>query len=328
MRQAPLSQNPFLDREYRGRVNRVLDYIETNLDRNFSVEELAKVAGFSTYHFHRLFSAIVGETLFQFIQRVRLERAAAWLLTNPRRSVTEIALDCGFSGPPAFSRAFRSTFGMAPSEWRRTHTGAENSKLGKTDSKACKDQSASAPYSEGTTTTQRRNSMKRNNTAIANQGVRFEEFPELTLAYVRHVGPYQGDAGLFEGLWNKLMSWAGPRGLGEGPDVKYLVIYHDAPEITDDAKLRLSCCISVPEATQVDGDIGKMTLPAGKYALARFELTPAAYGDTWQWTYGSWLPSSGSQPDDRPTFELYPEPDKIGPNGEMTVDIAVPVVPL
>jgi DNA gyrase inhibitor GyrI len=57
------------------------------------------------------------------------------------------------------------------------------------------------------------------------------------------------------------------------PETKTIIIYHDNPDITDETKLRVSVSISVPPDTAVDGEIGKMVLPAGKYALARFELS-------------------------------------------------------
>jgi len=61
-----------------------LDYIEKNLSEKLTLEKLAGIANFSAYHFHRLFKAFVGETLFQFIQRVRLERAADVLVNHPK----------------------------------------------------------------------------------------------------------------------------------------------------------------------------------------------------------------------------------------------------
>ena len=108
----------YLIEEYRARINRVIDYIEANIDRDLSLSELAEVAHFSPFHFHRIFRAMVGETLNGFIQRIRLEKAAMKLALNPRESITEIALDCGFSSPSVFARAFRETFGMSASQWR------------------------------------------------------------------------------------------------------------------------------------------------------------------------------------------------------------------
>jgi AraC family transcriptional regulator len=92
--------------------------------------------------------------------------------------------------------------------------------------------------------------------------------------------------------------------------------------------LRTSVCITVPEDTGVGGEIGKMTIPAGKYALARFELTSSDYQEAWDWVYGTWLPQSGFVPDDRLCFELYPPESITHPESKISVDICVPVKPL
>lgn len=106
-----------------------------------------------------------------------------------------------------------------------------------------------------------------------NKSVEVKELPKMTVAYIRHIGPYKGNDQLFEGLWNKLFSWAGPRGLIGGPDFKSLIIYHDDPNVTIEDKHRMSVCITVPAETKVEGEIGKMEVEAAKYVFARFELT-------------------------------------------------------
>ncbi len=168
--------------------------------------------------------------------------------------------------------------------------------------------------------------MKSNSKLTAD--VKVQELPEMHLAYVRHVGPYKGDEKLFEGLWGKLMRWAGPRGLMQPPETQCLSIYHDDPEITEEAKLRTSVCITVPADTEVDGEIGKMTLAGGMYAIAHFEIAVHQYPDAWTAVYGGWLPESGYQPDDRPAFERALNNPQEHPEGKHIVDICVPVKPL
>ncbi|HEY6333041.1 MAG TPA: helix-turn-helix domain-containing protein [Blastocatellia bacterium] len=107
------------NREYTERINRVIDYLRGNLDRQVKLKELAKVACFSEFHFHRIFSAVSGETLNDFTNRLRLEKAAR-LLRYSDRSVTDIALDCGFSSSATFSRAFRSGYDTSPSRFRKS----------------------------------------------------------------------------------------------------------------------------------------------------------------------------------------------------------------
>src|SRR5277367_2554237 len=93
--------------EYTKRIDRVIDHLRDHLDQSYRLEELAKVACFSEYHFHRIFRAVSGETLNGFTNRVRLEKAAR-LLRFSDQSLTDIALDCGFSSSATFSRAFRT----------------------------------------------------------------------------------------------------------------------------------------------------------------------------------------------------------------------------
>ena len=106
-----------------------------------------------------------------------------------------------------------------------------------------------------------------------------KEIPEMHVAYVRHIGPYKGDPALFERLFTKLFEWAGSHDLLHIPETKVMAVYHDNPEVTDESKLRTSMCITVPENTEVEGEVGKMTIPGGKYAIAHFEIDQTEYED-------------------------------------------------
>src|SRR5512138_617009 len=105
--------------EYLARIHRVQDHIEAHLTEELRLEDLARVACFSPFHFHRVYAAVTGETIREFVSRLRLERAASALLRFPERSVTEIALDARFGGSAAFARAFRATYGTTASEFRK-----------------------------------------------------------------------------------------------------------------------------------------------------------------------------------------------------------------
>lgn len=318
--------------EYLSRINRVIDYIEANLDQELSLDILSRVACFSHFHFHRIFSAMVGETLNRFIQRLRIEKAAAQLIHFPQKTITEIALDCGFSGSAAFARVFKENYGISASEWR-SRGALQESKICKTYGKdrqpigkIRKEIIQFSSYIDDITNNLNWRIKMKNKKSIH---VEVKEMPAYHVAYVRHIGPYKGDSNLFENLFNRLMRWAGPRNLLRFPETKVMSVYHDNPEITDENKLRTSVCITVPEDTPVEGDIGKMTVPGGKFAAARFELSGGdAYQDAWDFVYGSWLPESGFQPDDRLCYEMYQNSPKEHPEGIHIVDICVPVKPL
>ena len=73
--------------EYLARIHRVTDHIERHLDERLALEDLARVACFSPFHFHRVFTACAGEPLYRFILRLRLEKAANQLAQNPGKSI-------------------------------------------------------------------------------------------------------------------------------------------------------------------------------------------------------------------------------------------------
>jgi AraC family transcriptional regulator len=323
--------------EYTSRINRVIDYIENNIYEELSLETLARVANFSRFHFHRIFGAMVGETLNQFIQRVRVEKAAIQLVTNPKKSITDIAFDCGFSGSAPFSRVFRETFKMSPSQWRSLkYKQEEDSKIRKTGSKKYqlldkigKDSQFSLRYNYGENHNLkwRINMKDMKNMKQIEANIEVKEMPDHHVAYIRHIGPYAGDEGLFERLFGKLFKWAGPREL-VGPQTKVMSVYHDAPDITDEDKLRLSVCITVPEDTKVEGEVGKMVVPGGKFAVGRFEIGGDEYPHAWYTLMAGWMPESGYQPDDRLCYELYQNDPKEHPENKHILDICVPVKPL
>jgi len=326
-------ENPgrrFLVEEYRARINRVIDHIEANIDRDLSLSELADVAHFSPFHFHRIFRAMIGETLNGFIQRIRLEKAAMKLALNPRESITEIATECGFSGPSAFARAFKESFGMSASQWRSgghsqySKNGKRNSKYGQLVGNVRQDFSVYPHYNLDKSNYYWRVEMK---DGEMKSEVEVKDMPELHVAYVRHIGPYKGNEELFDSLFNKLMSWAGPRGLLRFPETKIMTVYYDDPDLTDESRHRVDACITVPESTEVDGEIGKTTIPAGKYAAAHFEISPEQYQEAWDTVFRGWLPESGYQPADGPCYELYPGEMEDYSKGKHVVDIYVPVKP-
>ncbi|GJQ61304.1 MAG: AraC family transcriptional regulator [Melioribacteraceae bacterium] len=326
-----MSGSQTIRKDYRSRINKVIDYIENNIDVKFSLSDLSIIANFSPYHFHRIFKIYTGETLNQFIARVRLEKAATALVLNKSKSITEIALETGFSGSAAFARAFKEYYKISASEYR-SGVKPPNSKIRKTVSNSGKQENKKRK--EFTMTTDYFGNkpfnqswrIKMSGKKELTTNVEIREFKPFTVAYVRHVGPYAADEKLFNNLFERLFGWAGPRNLIK-EDSKILSIYHDNPEITEEEKLRVSICLEVPSDTEVTGDIGKMELAGGKYAVGHFELTADDYGDAWQTMYAGWLPKSGYEPDDRPCFELMLNDPKSHPEGKHIVDICISVKP-
>ena len=96
----------------------VMRYIREHINEPLNRESLAAVAGFSVPHFHRVFSAHVGESAASYVRRLRLERAGRKLRMGAV-DITEVALAAGYDTHAAFSKAFKQQFGLSPSQFRQ-----------------------------------------------------------------------------------------------------------------------------------------------------------------------------------------------------------------
>lgn len=99
------------------KLNMALNYINTNYAENISIEDAANVAGFSKFHFSRLFKQFTGQSFCNYLNQRRV-KAAESLLLNPRMSITDVALQSGFSSLSTFNRAFRAIKECTPSEYK------------------------------------------------------------------------------------------------------------------------------------------------------------------------------------------------------------------
>ena len=103
--------------DYVKRILKVLIYIEDHIEEEISIEELAKVSCHSPFHFHRIFHMVVGETVYKYVRRLRLEKAAS-KLRYTEHPITDIAMDTQYDTPSAFTRAFKQTIGHSPRNYR------------------------------------------------------------------------------------------------------------------------------------------------------------------------------------------------------------------
>lgn len=306
-------------KEYAARMNRVVDYIQGHLSEPLDLERIAAIACFSPFHFHRLFCAWMGETLQVFVHRLRLERAAQMLVFDSSKSVSDIALECGFSSPGAFARAFKGEFGLSASECRKSKICESNRKPWEAgDSVFLGFSNMRSP-----TARNKENPM----TTRCSLEVHVRTLEPYTIAYLRHVGPYKGDAVLFRRLFERLFAWAGPRGL-MGSDMRYLSLMQDNPNLTPAARQRLEVALVVPVGTAPSGEIGIKTLDGGLYATARIYVPIEEYAAQWDALVADWLPGSGYQPDHRPALEFYLNNQDADPEGKYHVEICLPVKPL
>ncbi len=302
--------------EYASRMHRVLAAIDQHLHEPVDLATLAGVAHFSPYHFHRLFVAWTGETLGDYVRRRRVEIAAVRLVAQPRVSILRIALSVGYGSAEAFARAFKLRFGSSPSAWRAREVNANNADRNpdQTNRNFGQAEDSRLLHHQTSAHTQWEDAMN----------VKLIEREPVTVAYLRHVGPYGEPLSRF---WqDTFYPWAATHGLLGRPRYG---ISHDDPCVMAAEKCRYDACVEVPPDFAVSGQAFKATIAGGRYAALRFEGTVAQVGPAWSALLRDWLPASGMQLDARVFFEYYPKDAAFDPQtGIFACDICVPVMPL
>ncbi|EPJ46271.1 MAG: hypothetical protein OFPI_34160 [Osedax symbiont Rs2] len=310
--------------QYLKRINTVLDYLDENYASSLNLQQLAEVANFSSFHFHRIFKGITGESLNKYIQRIRLEKAAHRLKYDLNESITNIAIDCGFSSSAAFAKTFKQYFNMSASQWRSGGHSLD-SKNRQTLSNSGQDCTISPMYIDQISLQYTWDiSMKNINQAT----VTVKQLEPCTVAYIRHIGPFIGESQTWRRLFDKLTHWVASRGLLKCPGSQFYTVFRDQIEITDFAKFKADVCVSVDAGTKAEGEVGVTTLAGGKYAVALFEIDAQQYEQAWGLIYSHWLPGSGYQPDQGCCFEKYLNDFRSHPQQKHIIEIYIPIKPL
>ncbi|CAN7518161.1 AraC family transcriptional regulator [Pseudoduganella sp. LjRoot289] len=310
--------------EYARRMNRVLDYIDQHLDAPLDLAQLADVANFSRFHFHRVFAAWMGETLGDYARRRRLETAAARLARGSGEPVLDIALASGFGSGEAFARAFKLQFGCTPTAWRAEAPARAAAQLAAMRSGGAAHSNPDQVHSKRDQARPRAPGDHDGSLTLFGEvemEVHITDLPAVRVAYQRKIGPYGPQIGAF---WRDAMApWMQSHALDGQP---CFGVGHDDPSITAPDKCRYDACVAVPDDFQPGALASIATLPGGRYAVARFRGQPLAIANAWTWLTREWLPSSGMQCDDRPCFERFQVATCMDPaTGEFSGDICIPV---
>lgn len=272
--------------DYAARINRAIDLIVQDLSQPWSLEAVSAASGLSPFHFHRVFKAVIGETPGQFVKRLRLERALYLMSHAPRRTLTEVALQCGFSSSSDFSRSFRQHFGQAPrrfdlAAFRQARRAEFERLMAGTAPRAPEPPPEAGDNPDGFE-------------------VRLRDLPARTVAYRRVFQPYR--EGAAQAACEQLLAWAEARGLADGQWLGYM---WDEPEIVAMEDCRYDVAVVVDGPLQPDGEVGRFDFPPMRVAELVIRGDIHLEVRALDWLYQRWLPRSGYVPDDHPAFEAW-----------------------
>ena len=290
--------------EYHQRICRAVDYINAHLAESPTVAEIAAAAPFSSFHFQRLFRALLGETVAEFTRRVRLETAARHLIFRPTEEVTEVAIDLGFSSSQNFAKAFKQHFGVSPTQYRE-RAGENQLTVSHGNERAAIPSLV-------------------NRDGDANLAVSVRDLPATRVAYQRHFGSYN-EPGV-QTAFDELQRWAEARQLNRNGE--YLGIPWDDADVTPLERCRFDACLRIGADVWTGTGVNTQTIPAGRYAVYRCHITANDFDTPWTQLMQIWLPSSGYQPADGPRFERYLSDGNGDPEGRWELEICLPVAPI
>lgn len=276
-------------------IAKVLYHIETHLDEVYDLNTLAEVAGYSTYHFCRVFKAEVGESVISYSTKLRLQRASLAVL-NSERSILEVALEAGYETPNGFYKAFKKIFGVTPTEYKDQCIALRH------DYKESSMQGPSVIYREAVTTV-----------SMTRMGAYEQSAPEA---------------------WNSLFSIlkAHKEAQTLTYDVhssELIGICYDDPANTPPEAIRYDAAIqwsdeqSIPRL--VDEGLKVLSIPAGRYACVQYQGGYENAVKAWGLIYG-WISEQGLTCRDFPPFEKYLESHKEVEEKDHLTEIYVPVM--
>ncbi|MDR0811589.1 MAG: AraC family transcriptional regulator [Paludibacter sp.] len=293
--------------DYERRVDAVKNFIENNLDKTFRLEELAAVANFSKWHFQHIMHAYIGEPIWTYVMRRRLERAATLLRTTDL-SVAEIAYASGYDVPSSLSKAFRLFYDISPIDYRN------NLKISIM------------------------NNVKVNENLIL-KAPKIVNFEPKNAIFVELTGKYQELD--FGGAYRKLWQFVKDKKLFSA-GIEHIAVYVDNPDDKcecegcttpctcedcdcPDCLTRTHVCLILPKATAGEGEIGFKSIDGGKFAKFVYQGAYSVLSAVYDAIYSRWLPESGLTLRDCPPFEKYiNSPDRVPPE-KLKTEIYIPV---
>ena len=252
--------------DYIQSVYKVIFYIEQNYNADLTLEELSKVAGFSKYHFHRIFKSIVGENVSDYIRCVRLSSTTFKFKTD--KKITQIALDSGYETNSSFSKAFKKHFGVTPKEFSSNAKKTKGLKM--LEPKIVELEPVEVLY------------------------VRKEGAYSISAAQAWEVLMGFAYAKKIKEKKNLL-----------GEDAMTFGIGHDNPNLIQEDKLRFDACLTWDDKSVTpEGEVATKTIEGGKYAMFLHKGPYENLNETYD-KIGDWIVESGAEIRDLPKFEKY-----------------------
>ena len=285
--------------EYLAALERAIMYVEKHLNENIRVSDVAKEAGYSYYHLTRIFHAMLGENIGNYIQKRRLSSGAKQLLYSEKK-IIDIALENGFDSPEAFSRAFKAVYQVSPKEYR-------NNRL---------------EVFIGQKKEITMGLLKHITTNITVQP-EIKYIDNIYVAGIHGIAPIDNIYSLWQKFGNVVNiipnKHPAERTFGICEQLQETHTTHYDMDYSEVIGMEVTCYDNLP-----NGIVAK-TIPAGKYAVFTHKGPLSEILKTYEYIWGTWVSLTKEVLDDGDDFELYDERILGRDNEQSKIDIYIPV---
>ena len=275
---------------YQRSFDKVLTHIDANLDEKQDLETLAEIAHLSKFHFHKIMKAYLGETLGNYINRVRLETAVK-LLRYSSQPIYEIAYQVGYETVSAFSKGFKKQFGVSPTSIRKH---------------------------ENQIIKQNKNS----NMSDFQLAETTKNIKDIQVIFQQSKGKI-GD-NTTKANWDTLFKHAQKHQIINA-ESKFYGINWDDPEITTLEKVRYDACISINNDSALNTEFSNKTIAGGKYLCFLYKGDYQNLGLVYNQIFRDWIIKMDYDLRDEPIFEQYINNKEITLPEDLLTEIFIPI---
>ena len=284
--------------DYLTHVLAAIRFIEKNLDEDIKTADVAQEVAFSTYHFHRIFLAITGDTVAGYIRRRRLTKAAFELVETDKK-ILDIALDYRFETPESFSRAFRRMYGISPGKYRKQKPCTVYLHQTRIDEKFLR-------HIKGGITME----------------PRILQMDMFKIVGMKYYGENKNnEIGRLWDLFNPRVSEIKNQ---QGSNVRYGICY-PIGDSAEKGEFEYIALIEVSDLNEIpEGMVGR-TIQTQTYAVFTHKGSLEKIAETYKYIYGTWHPKSGYELLKTPDFEYYDERFDPDTEEDSEFDIYIPI---
>ncbi len=279
---------------YQIRVNKAVKFINDHLHRNIKIAELAEASHFSVFHFQRLYRLFQGESPYETILRLRLEKAVFLIKHYKKMKIMDIAMDCGFPSNENFTRQFKSRFGFTPSMFKKDKALHKSRIYQEADD-----------YDFYLAIAESRKS------AGSDFSIMVEKLDPIRIAFIRAM--FGQDGTILVECYKHLMNWAASQNIPIKGNLKRFGMSVDDPDVTPAHMYRYDFAVAVGPSVDAFDTIEIGEIPGVTYVTLHCKGDLSKVGQAWDYLYKGWLPESGYVPLHFPAIEEFVQgPEEIG----------------